>query len=172
MTEEEAMVISLLELCKHTQIVRYYEALVGDDREKNVRERESKIIQSEAPMMKYYASIADVKTKSSIYSNFVDDRSRKVITRWRLSNHKLRIETGRYHVPYIERKDRKCFACNVLEDETHAIFVCPSFSFIRRNYEPSLENYPSVSAILNPDARDIYDIARFLSEIDAVLDRR
>ena len=123
-------------------------------------------------MMQYYASIVNVKEKSTIYSNFVDDRHRKVITRWRLSNHKLRIETGRYHVPFIEREDRKYFLCNVLEDEHHAIFICPSFDFIRQDHQTLLEKYSSVRAILNPSPEDIYEVAKLLSEIDNVLNKR
>ena len=122
--------------------------------------------------MQYYASIVNVKEKSSIYSNFVDDRYRKVITRWRLSNHKLKIETGRYHVPFIERADRKCCLCNILEDEHHAIFVCPSFAFIRQDHQNLIEKYPSVITILNPSLEDIYEVAKFLSEIDNVLNKR
>ena len=114
----------------------------------------------------------NVDVKSNIYSNFVDDRHRRVITRWRLSNHKLRIETGRYHVPFIERRDRKCFICNVLEDERHAIYMCPSFALIRQNYVDLLEKYPSVILLLNPDPADIYKTANLLTEIDDVLNKR
>ena len=123
-------------------------------------------------MIKYYTSIVNVDEISNIYTNFVDDRFRFVITRWRLSNHKLRIETGRYHVPYIPRENRKCFECNILEDEKHAIYDCPAFSYIRRNYERVLEKYPSVVTLLNPDPSDIYDVALLLSEIDDVLNKR
>ena len=172
LTEEEAVVRSLLELCKDTPIVHYYESLSPDNKERNISDRETRISEAETSMMRYYASIVDVKQKSTIYSNFVDDRHRKVITRWRLSNHKLRIETGRYHVPFIERDDRKCFLCNVLEDEHHAIFTCPSFDFIRQDHPNLLEKYSSVGAILNPCPGDIYEVAKFLSEIDNVLKNR
>ena len=96
-----------------------------------IRDRQRKILESNASMLQYYASVVDVKSKSSIYTNFIDDRRRSVITRWRLSNHKLFIETGRYRLPYVERKDRQCFECNILEDESHAIFFCPAFAFSR-----------------------------------------
>ena len=172
LTEEEAIVRSLLELCKDTPIVHYYESLTPDNKKRNIAERETRICQAETSMMQYYASIVNVKEKSTIYSNFVDDRHRKVITRWRLSNHKLRIETGRYHVPFIEREDRKCFLCNVLEDEHHAIFICPSFDFIRQDHQTLLEKYSSVRAILNPSPEDIYEVAKLLSEIDNVLNKR
>ena len=140
--------------------------------ELNIRNREQKIVNSNAPMTKYYCSIADVKKKSSIYGNFVDDRKRCVITRWRLSNHKLLIETGRYHIPYIERNDRKCWQCNVLEDECHAIYSCPAFEFIRSNYNQLIAKYPTVKEILDPEVDDICKVAEFLSKIDTVLNKR
>ena len=172
LNEEEAVVKSILEICKDTPIVHYYESLSPDNKQKNISEREARISHANTSMLQYYASIVNVNEKSNIYSNFVDDRYRKVITRWRLSNHKLRIETGRYNIPYIEREDRRCFICNVLEDEHHAIYACPSFTFIRQNFVDLLEKYPSVITILNPDPDDIYDVASLLAEIDEVLSKR
>ena len=172
LNEDEAMVKSLLELCKDTPIVHYYESLSANNKQKNILDRQTRISQSDASMLQYYTSIVNVDVKSNIYSNFVDDRHRRVITRWRLSNHKLRIETGRYHVPFIERRDRKCFICNVLEDERHAIYMCPSFALIRQNYVDLLEKYPSVILLLNPDPADIYKTANLITEIDDVLNKR
>ena len=172
LNEEEAVVKSILELCKDTPIVCYYESLLPDNKQKNILERETRISHADTSMLQYYASIVNISEKSNIYCNFIDDRYRKVITRWRLSNHKLRIETGRYHIPYIERADRKCFVCDVVEDEHHAIFLCPSFMLIRQNYETLLEKYPSITMFLNPNAEDLYDVARFLSDIDDVLNKR
>ena len=111
-------------------------------------------------------------SESSIYSSYVDDHCRSIITRWRLSNHRLRIETGRYQLPRIDREERKCYECDVLEDEEHAIFVCLAFLFIREKYQLLLEKYPSVQLFLNPEAGDVYDVANFLSEINDVLNRR
>ena len=170
LNEDEAVVKSILELCKDTPVVHYYESLQESNQERNINQRESKIANAESSMLKYYMSMVNMAEKSNIYSNFVDDRFRVVITRWRLSNHKLRIETGRYKD--IRREDRKCFQCNILEDETHAIFDCPAFWHIRRNYKHLIEKYPSVSTFLNPDPSDIYDVARMLAEIDDALDNR
>ena len=104
--------------------------------------------------------------------NKPEDRHRKIITRWRLSNHKLRIETGRYQVPFVQREDRKCYRCDIIENETHAIYDCPSFAFIRCNFTNLLEKYPTVELLLNPEPSDIYEVASLLSEIDDVLSKR
>ena len=142
------------------------------EQQNKIRDRETRILESDASMLQYYSSIINVREKSSIYRNFVDDRKRYIITRWRLSNHKLLIETGRYHIPYIERMDRKCWQCNVVEDERHPIYVCPAFLFIRENYQQLLTKYQTVKDILNPERDDIYAVADFLSDINTLLDKR
>ena len=172
LNENEAVVRSILELCKETPIVEYYESLQEFNQEMNIEERTNRIRNSERSMPQYYNEMVNVDEKSKIYSNFVDDRYRFVITRWRLSNHKLRIETGRYHTPYIPREERKCFECGVLEDEKHVIYVCPAFSHIRANFGRVVTKYPSVSSFLNPDPSDIYDVSTMLSKIDNILNDR
>ena len=166
------MVKSILRLCNNTPFVDHYKSLRPDIKKTNIENRETKILGSDASMLQYYASIINVKEKSSIYSNFIVDSKRTVITRWRLSNHKLRIETGRYQVPYIERLDRKCWQCNILEDESHAIFSCPAFSLVRQDHIQLLRKYQSVQDILDPKIDDIYEVAEFLSKIDVVLSKR
>ena len=108
-------------------------------------------------MLRYYASLIDIHTKSPIYSNFIDDRKRAINTRWRLSNHKLLIETERYKIPFIQREDRKCTLCDSLEDEQHAIFICPNFNSIRhkQKYTYVLNKYDEVKKFLNPELTDI-----------------
>ena len=170
--EEVAMVKSILRLCNDTPFVEHYKSLRPDMKKNNISNRETKILESDASMLQYYASIVNVREKSPIYCNFIDDRKRAIITRWRLSNHKLRIETGRYHVPYIERSDRKCWQCDILEDENHAIYFCPAFSLIRQDHEQLLTKYQTVKGILNPEIGDIYEVAEYLSEIDKVLSKR
>ena len=170
--KEEAVVVSILELCKDTPFVHYYESLLPDNRKRNIHEREIRIRNSESSMTQYYSSIVNVETKSNIYTSLVDDRSRRIITRWRLSNHKLRIETGRYQVPFVQRVDRKCYICDVVEDENHALYHCPSFAFFRCNFTNLLEKYPSIGLLLNPEPADIYEVASLLSEIDDVLSKR
>ena len=123
-------------------------------------------------MLQYYCTIVNVKNKSPIYTNYVNDTNRATITRWRLSNHKLLIETGRYKIPYVEQIDRKCHQCDVLEDETQAIYNCPLLDSIRTKYRRLLHKYDNVKLLLNPDVRDIYDVSNLLTEIDVVLIQR
>ena len=170
LAEEDAMVVSVLNLCRDTSIVRYYEILHGHNKEDNIAERQNRIATSESSMMIYYRDLIDVLNKPVIYSNYMNDSHRKTITRWRLSNHKLQVELGRYN--NTPREDRKCTRCNVLEDEYHAIYVCPVFHHLRVKHIDIMIKYTSVRSMLNPEVVDMYEVASFLSEIDDVLSRR
>ena len=67
--------------------------------------------------------------------------SRKTLVKLRISSHKLRIETGRYdNIPRDERLCNLC-NCNRIEDETHFLLDCPSFSSIRQMFFSKLEFY-------------------------------
>ena len=60
---------------------------------------------------------------------------RTALTRFRVSSHRLAVETGRWHKPQpIEINERKCLLCNSLEDEFHFIFECPLYSDLRQKY--------------------------------------
>jgi hypothetical protein len=48
--------------------------------------------------------------------------SRKILTKFRLSDHKLEIEIGRYKK--VPREQRICKACKVLDDEKHFFLHC------------------------------------------------
>ena len=102
-----------------------------------------------------------------IYNSLEDDKHRIIITRWRLSSHKLYIETGRYKTPKITAENRKCCICNIVEDEYHALFRCTAHLFIRQKHELLLSKYQYVSDILNPITHDdISKIAHYLNEIE------
>ena len=54
---------------------------------------------------------------------------RNFISRFRLSNHQLMIEKGRYARPKIEREQRFCYNClDKIEDETHFVINCPVYN--------------------------------------------
>ena len=70
--------------------------------------------------------------------------TRKQISKLRLSNHKLMIETGRYHKPKTPKDLRFCPFCpNVVETEAHLLFYCPTYTIMRKEcFKTLLENNP------------------------------
>ena len=50
------------------------------------------------------------------------------LTKLRLSNHKLAIETGRYSRPFKKPAERICPVCKIeMEDEYHFLNICPAY---------------------------------------------
>jgi hypothetical protein len=79
------------------------------------------------------------------YLNFLNDKYRIALTKFRLSSHSLAIETGRYQ--NIPQHDRKCNLCNLnaIENEYHFLLVCPKFIDLRRKYfKPYFCHWPSI----------------------------
>ena len=60
---------------------------------------------------------------------------RNALIRFRLSSHRLAVETGRWNKPRPAPFDeRKCERCNVLEDEFHFLFECLLYTDLRKHY--------------------------------------
>ena len=59
---------------------------------------------------------------------------------FRIGNHKLRIETGRYH--QIPRVKRLCPLCksNQGEDESHFLIYCNKYSILRNEFYKKIEH--------------------------------
>ena len=94
------------------------------------------------------------------------------ITSWRMSNHRLAIEKGRYAKPIIPRDQRLCKIRLELEDEDHVIYRCPLYIDIRAKYKNLVSTKHSVKLILNPSKiEEIYQTARFLQEIEILHDK-
>lgn len=83
---------------------------------------------------------------------------RRLICKFRISDHTLQIESGRYKK--IPRELRLCNICNKIEDEAHFILECtinqtirPQFlsNFIFENNETSISK---LKKILNPDTKE------------------
>ena len=70
-----------------------------------------------------------------------DPNRRRVLSKFRTSNHKLEIEFGRYR--NIPREERICKHCDkqVVEDEFHFAFECDKYDIVRQNSHSILLNY-------------------------------
>ena len=63
------------------------------------------------------------------------EKYRKSVCKLRVSSHRLEVEMGRWAKPNKTLFDnRKCRACNVLEDEFHFIIVCSLYKDLRKTY--------------------------------------
>ena len=162
---DEAIVKRIVELCKDTAAIAYYENLHDHNAKDDIFEREQRIKAETTSMTAYYVNMK-FERKSCIYESFLNDEHRRIITRWRLSNHDLKIETGRYHK--IPRENRVCDLCEVVEDEQHVIFVCPRYNGIRQQHQELLTTNTNIQAFLNPEKENVLETANLLHEIEAL----
>ena len=143
--QEEAVVKKILEMCISLDICKYYESIPDDLPKSSKSDMKARIRDSESTYNVRYNEISNCKYNDNIYNQFLSGNKRIIITKWRLSSHHLRIETGRYQTPKLPRINRTCSICSTkIEDEFHAIFVCPLYMNVRTKYRDLLLK------ILNP----------------------
>jgi hypothetical protein len=143
------------------------ELLEKDNKEKNINNRRNKINTSNNTMNKRYVDLVGMNYCNTLYNSTLLDSKRKIITRWRFSCHKLKIETGRYTSPKTPREDRKCALCSVVDDEQHALFDCKAHRLIRRRFHDLLGKKNCVTELLNPcSIEEATMIADYLEAIE------
>ena len=71
-----------------------------------------------------------------------DFNQRKSFTKFRISNHKLKIETGRYSKPITPLEERICEKClsDEIESEEHLLLKCSFYCTSRRNLLETIKN--------------------------------
>ena len=167
MNEEEALVKCLWNRSQHLDIATYYNTLDSNNYTTNIAERTELLRTSDKSLDIRYRDIIGLDNKNCLYDSFCSDRYRTIVTRWRLSNYELAVETGRYTRPKLDRHQRVCRTCLVLEDEEHVFFTCPLYDDIRRDH-PTLFN-KSTTDILNPTSLDLlYETANILFQIEKI----
>ena len=135
--------------------------------ESNVKERLERLQSEETTKIALYKEITNLEHNNAFYQSFVNDELRMIVTRWRLSCHKLRVETGRYTVPITPRNERFCKICPIVEDEFHALFHCPAHTFVRLEFHTLLCKYNTVKLILNPQSpEDVVKVGMYIREVE------
>ena len=111
-------------------------------------------------MLTVYKHIKHDFKYESYLSSVKNKLFRQLITKFRLSAHKLRIETGRYGQNRIERTERRCEICNSsdIEDEFNFVIMCPKYKWIRKRYidnyyyeRPSMFKFLELMSVTNID---------------------
>ncbi len=107
--------------------------------------------------MQCYLSLKREYSMAEYLFTVSDKKLRSTLTRYRLSGHKLMIETGRHRQTWLPPEQRLCSHCdlNQIETELHFLTECPKYtdSVLRQNtadpshiYNSSRPGETSVSA--------------------------
>ena len=86
------------------------------------------------------------------YLSYLRIKDRTIITKLRVSDHKLMIEVGRHKRPPIPRANRTCFWChNEIEDEQHFLIACQLYGSRNRWLCDLLGKYPALTSLTDND---------------------
>ena len=96
----------------------------------------------------YWQNTLQHSRKLEFYSSFKTDHTscsyldwtrrtagRRALVKLRISNHKLMIEIGIYNQTAKDNRHCPFCGCNVMEDEVHFLFQCPTYSMIRNKFK-------------------------------------
>ena len=127
--------MKIFKICesKRTNGYTYLSRLLDPSRHHNVTVIERFITQNTSKAATYKQINPDLSVHS-VYTTdkYVDERKRLVFTRFRLSSHRLKIETGRW--ARIEAQNRVCDCGGGIQDESHVLFECPKTNGERALY--------------------------------------
>ena len=171
LNRDDALVKNVMELCNNVEIIRalltqqYYNQLSNTNKVTDIDNQKTKVLSSNNSLTQRYATLTDTKYLAVLYDSYINEDLRIIITRWRLSFTKLAIETGRY--TSTPRNERLCQLCDVVEDETHAIFHCKAYIEIRQQFIELLASNPTTKDILNPaDKNTAIQVGKLLKLIE------
>ena len=76
-------------------------------------------------------------TPSYIQAN-IPWKLKKCMAKFRVGDHKLKIQTGRHYRPKIPLQERTCTLChmNTVEEELHFLIICPTCKHLRDKLFP------------------------------------
>ncbi len=105
------------------------------------------------------------KLKSDIkpaeYLKCANSNSRKILTKFRISDHNLEVELGRYK--NIPRELRHCKICKVLDDERHFFFNCQINNSLRTRFLNLISNN-------NPDFKQLDPLNKIVYLLNSDMD--
>ena len=109
---------------------------------------------------------------ASKYLEIVKTESHRIaLGRLRSSNHRLAIESGRWHKPHPTPVDeRKCMLCDDIEDEYHFLCSCQLYKQLRKRYIPEYyfkrpNMHKFIELMSNDDTRTVCNLANFVFKV-------
>lgn len=99
-----------------------------------------------------YVSFKNVFGYEGYLDKICDFNLRRSLTKFRLSNHGLQIERGRYTRPLTPREMRLCEKCSVVDDEFHFIMKCSKFDNPRKVFLNTIKvEFPALQNLSDSD---------------------
>ena len=125
-----------------------------------------------SPKLSFYETFKEYYEEEKYLNVLNNFEERQHFTKFRISNHKLAIETGRYSKPKTPRDQRYCLLCNndEVETEQHMIFECSTYSKLRYVLQSKLKDKMDFSVnkltflMKSTDDEVIFYLSKFISK--------
>merc|ERR1712082_560463 len=94
-------------------------------------------------------------TMANYLTTTTDPKLRKPLTKYRIGDHSLAIETGRHRQTWIPREDRWCSSCpqGEVETELHFLLHCNKYKEIRASFSSKVnQKYKEFETITDTSA--------------------
>ena len=122
---------------------------------------------SKADTYRLFKTIPKMET---YLEHFKDIRYIKTLSKFRLSDHKLMIEEGRRVRPRINREDRKCPNCKVIEDEVHFLIDCEKYKKERETaFQAINQFFPTFDSITQSRDKFIFLMSQENVEVTLII---
>ena len=157
-----------IELCRsvNTLSYRYIQNLLEDESdmvEEDKTQRADRLRASESTKRATFVNMNPSLQQHKLYKNdLLQEHKRIEFTRFRVSSHNLKVETGRWG--RVERENRTCTcATGGVQDEDHVLFKCELTRSVREKYNIRNDNLESL--FNEKDDEVLCDIFHELSKI-------
>lgn len=104
--------------------------------------------------LRTYRKFKTIFSKEAYLNTIKSFETRKQLCNFRVSNHKLQIETGRHN--NIALENRLCDQCHVLEDELHFLIECSKYNTQREELFNIVSNSCQIFSTLSNENKMIY----------------
>ena len=123
------------------------------------------LLNNQTGTLRFYKTVKQEFEKEKYLDNLTCFHLRKIVTKFRCSDHRLEIQRGRQGRVRIDPENRICQICREnVENETHFLAECPLYTTLRSKYLGNNVDI-RVSEVLQPDDKEnAYNLANFLTK--------
>ena len=147
---------------KGTSGYRYIKRLLDSPEKEFLQELKQKFLNETGTKAMTYKEMNPELRVHNVYESttYIDERKRTVFSKFRVSSHSLRIETGRWS--RVAREERMCDCERSVQNEEHVVFDCEKTEEIRCKYGINRDVYHCIGVMM--DQHDAAQLVDFIDE--------
>ena len=142
-----------------------FKQICTDKLEKRFQQEWQILLNNQTGTLRFYKTVKQEFEKEKYLDNITCYQLRKIVTKFRCSDHRLEIQRGRQGRVRIDPENRICQICREnVENETHFLAECPLYITLRSKYLGNNVDI-RIPQVLQPDDKEnAYNLANFLTK--------